>query len=93
MGGATAVGGVGAGTAAPDGLSGGAAGGGLDRQFLQLLVAQLRYQDPLQPVDSTSWVTQLVQLQMLTVLTEIKADVDKLAGQGGGPAPSGGGAR
>jgi len=29
--------------------------------FLQLLTAQMRFQDPLQPVDSTDWIAQLAQ--------------------------------
>jgi flagellar basal-body rod modification protein FlgD len=33
--------------------------------FLQLLVAQLQNQDPLNPTDSTQFVTQLAQFQQL----------------------------
>ena len=33
--------------------------------FLQLLVAQLKNQDPTQPTDSTTFVTQLAQMQQL----------------------------
>ncbi len=34
-------------------------------EFLQLLVAQLKYQDPLQPQDSTAFVAQLAQFSQL----------------------------
>lgn len=38
----------------------------LDKQvFLQLLVAQLRNQDPLKPLDSREFITQLAQLHTL----------------------------
>jgi flagellar basal-body rod modification protein FlgD len=33
--------------------------------FLQLLIAQLRHQDPLKPIDSTEYVSQLAQLSNL----------------------------
>src|SRR5579875_211762 len=46
--------------------------------FLKLLVAQLQYQDPLQPMDSTQFVTQLAQFQSLSELQAIQADLDKL---------------
>jgi flagellar basal-body rod modification protein FlgD len=52
--------------------------------FLQLLVAQLKNQDPLQPMDSSTFVTQLAQFQQLdsTVgmaqdLTGIRSDADQ----------------
>src|ERR1700678_2841642 len=53
--------------------------------FLQLLVAQLQNQDPTQPMDSTSFVTQLAQFQQLestnnmaTSVSGIQSDTDKL---------------
>ncbi|HEX3877942.1 MAG TPA: flagellar hook capping FlgD N-terminal domain-containing protein [Bryobacteraceae bacterium] len=55
--------------------------------FLQLLVAQLKNQDPTQPMDSSTFVTQLAQFQQLesTVnmgqdVTAIRTDADKLSG-------------
>ncbi len=40
--------------------------GGLDsNSFLQLLVAQLRHQDPLKPTDSTTYITQEAQFSMV----------------------------
>ena len=56
--------------------------------FLQLLVAQLRNQDPLNPSDGTQFVAQLAQFQQLEQsvnsgqdLTAIRQDLDKLVTQ------------
>ena len=53
--------------------------------FLQLLVAQLKNQDPTQPMDSTTFVTQLAQFQQLestnnmaTSVSGIQTDTDQL---------------
>jgi flagellar basal-body rod modification protein FlgD len=53
--------------------------------FLQLLVAQLKNQDPTAPVDSTTFVTQLAQFQQLQQsvtsgedITAIRQDLDRL---------------
>jgi flagellar basal-body rod modification protein FlgD len=53
--------------------------------FLQLLVAQLQNQDPLNPTDSTQFVTQLAQFQQLEQsvntgqdITAIRTDLDQL---------------
>jgi flagellar basal-body rod modification protein FlgD len=40
-------------------------------EFLQLLVAQLRYQDPLNPADSGEFVAQTAQLTSVEKLTEL----------------------
>jgi flagellar basal-body rod modification protein FlgD len=78
-------------TSAPAPSGGTPPGGALGEQaFLQLLVAQMQYQDPLQPMDSTEFVTQLAQFETLAVLQHIQADLDALvARQGAGAAPSG----
>ncbi|MCI5639975.1 MAG: flagellar hook capping protein, partial [Lachnospiraceae bacterium] len=34
-------------------------------EFLQLLVAQMKYQDPLEPTDNTEYVSQLAQFSEL----------------------------
>jgi len=54
--------------------------------FLQLLVAQLKNQDPLQPADGTQFMTQLAQFQQLEQsmntgqdITAIRQDVDKMS--------------
>jgi flagellar basal-body rod modification protein FlgD len=53
--------------------------------FLQLLVAQLQNQDPTNPMDSTTFVTQLAQFQQLEQsvntgqdVTAIRSDLDQL---------------
>jgi flagellar basal-body rod modification protein FlgD len=39
--------------------------------FLKLLVAQLQYQDPMQPQDSTQFLTQTAQFTMVEKLTSL----------------------
>jgi flagellar basal-body rod modification protein FlgD len=53
--------------------------------FLQLLVTQLQNQDPMNPTDSTSFVTQLAQFQQLEQsvnsgqdISAIRQDLDAL---------------
>ena len=53
--------------------------------FLKLLVAQLKNQDPTNPADPTTFVTQLAQFQQLEQgansgedITAIRQDMDKL---------------
>jgi flagellar basal-body rod modification protein FlgD len=57
--------------------------------FMQLLVAQLQNQDPLNPSDGTQFVTQLAQFQQLEQsvnsgqdITAIRQDLDQLVAQG-----------
>ncbi len=57
--------------------------------FLELLVAQLKNQDPLNPTDSMQFVQQLAQFQQLEQsvnmgqdIAAIRADMDQLAGTG-----------
>jgi len=46
--------------------------------FLQLLVAQLQNQDPLNPTDSTQFVSQLAQFSELEQVMAIRTDTDTL---------------
>ena len=55
--------------------------------FLQLLVAQIKNQDPMNPSDGVQFLTQLAQFQQLENgmnmsqdLAAIRADLDQLAG-------------
>jgi len=47
-----------------------------ENEFLQLLVAQIQYQDPTNPTDSTAFVTQLAQFSSLEQLIAIRSDLD-----------------
>jgi len=46
--------------------------------FLQLLVTQLEYQDPLSPMDDKDFVAELAQFSSLEQLTEINTGIDNL---------------
>ena len=46
--------------------------------FLQLLVTQLKNQDPLNPSDSTQFVTQLAQFQQLEQSTNMSQDISAI---------------
>ena len=46
--------------------------------FLQLLVAQLKNQDPDNPADGTQFVTQLAQFTTLEQDTQSRTDLDKI---------------
>ena len=50
-----------------------------ENQFLQLLVAQIKYQDPTNPTDATTFVTQLAQFSSLEQLVAIRGDLDNQA--------------
>ncbi len=47
-------------------------------EFLQLLVAQLKGQDPLNPMDGTQFVTQLAQFSSLEELINIREVMEKV---------------
>ncbi len=51
---------------------------GNESTFLQLLVAQLQNQDPTQPVDSNTFLTQLAEFSQLEQLIGIRQDVSEL---------------
>jgi len=44
--------------------------------FLNLLVAQIQNQDPLNPTDSTEFVTQLAQFSELEQVIAIRSDIE-----------------
>jgi flagellar basal-body rod modification protein FlgD len=84
----TPTGGAGASAAlAADAGSGQAAGtgpaGSLDRLankevFLQLLVAQIRHQNPLQPAEGTEFVAQLAQFTQLELTLGMRKDLEQI---------------
>lgn len=47
--------------------------------FLQLLVAELQNQDPLQPMDPASFMTQMVQLEELSQLASVHSALADMA--------------
>lgn len=51
---------------------------GNEDTFLQLLVAQIQNQDPTQPIDSTTFLTQLASFSQLEQLIGIRQDVSQL---------------
>jgi flagellar basal-body rod modification protein FlgD len=63
---------------------------GNEDTFLQLLVAQIKNQDPTQPVDSSTFLTQLAEFSQLEQLIGIRQDVGQLdppATNGGSTSP------
>lgn len=59
--------------------------------FLQLLVSQIKNQDPLNPSDSTQFVTQLAQFSQLEQVIGIRNDIENSMNTGTPvPAPSAG---
>ena len=48
--------------------------------FLELLVAQLKHQDPMNPVDNQQFITQLATFSSLEQLISINAGVTELVG-------------
>jgi flagellar basal-body rod modification protein FlgD len=53
-----------------------------EQMFLQLLVAQLQNQDPMNPADSTQFVSQLAQFSQLEQLIAIRSDIENGASLG-----------
>jgi flagellar basal-body rod modification protein FlgD len=51
---------------------------GNENTFLQLLVAQIKNQDPTSPVDSSTFLTQLAEFSQLEQLVGIRQDVSQL---------------
>jgi flagellar basal-body rod modification protein FlgD len=52
-----------------------------EQMFLQLLVAQLKNQDPLNPADSTQFVSQLAQFSELEQVMGIRSDIENYHSQ------------
>jgi flagellar basal-body rod modification protein FlgD len=55
--------------------------------FLQLLVAQLKNQDPEQPTDGTAFVTELAQFTTLQEDTQSATDLNTIVASLPSPAP------
>ena len=52
----------------------------MEQSFLQLLVAQLQNQDPLNPQDGTQFVSQLSQMSSLEQELQMRTDLDSMDG-------------
>ena len=52
-----------------------------ENTFLQLLVAQIKNQNPLNPTDGTQFVSQLAQFSQLEQTIAVRQDADALRGQ------------
>ncbi len=66
-----------------------------EQMFLQLLVAQIKNQDPLNPTDGSQFVAQLAQFSELENVVAIRGDIEKgqaaaaaAANGTGAPAPA-----
>ena len=46
--------------------------------FMQLLVAQLKYQNPMNPADGVEFMTQLTQFSQLEQMVSIRKGVDSM---------------
>src|SRR5262249_4070376 len=46
--------------------------------FLQLMVAQLKYQNPLNPVDGSTFLAQLSQISSVEQMVEMRKDLDQI---------------
>ena len=58
-----------------------------EQEFLQLLAAQLKYQDPTQPSDPTQFVGELAQFATLASTNSIETSMQSLASAFGGGNP------
>jgi len=61
-----------------------------EQQFLQLLVAQLKNQDPLNPMDGTQFVSQLAQFSELEQMIGVNQGVQQLVADASGQSSSSG---
>ena len=53
------------------------AGNDMDKDaFLQLLVAQMKYQDPLQPTSNTEYISQYAQFSQVEQMNNMAASMD-----------------
>jgi flagellar basal-body rod modification protein FlgD len=62
---------------------------GDENTFLTLLVAQIQNQDPTQPIDSTTFLTQLASFSQLEQLIGIRQDVSELDPTAGATSTTG----
>lgn len=58
---------------------GGSATNAQQDSFMKMLIAQLRYQDPLNPMDNAQMTSQLAQLNMVTGINQLNTTLSGLA--------------
>ena len=63
----------------PTSALGAAAGMGKD-DFMQLLIAQLRNQDPMKPMEDKEFIAQLAQFSSLEAVEKMNAQMEELIG-------------
>jgi flagellar basal-body rod modification protein FlgD len=63
---------------------------GSETTFLQLLVAQIQNQDPTNPIDSTTFLTQLASFSQLEQLISINQGIEQIDGDATAAAAAGG---
>lgn len=64
----------------PNSGSTAASGGSIDTMFMQLLITQLKNQDPTSPMDPSAFVQQLAQVTSLDQLTQINQLLQNVLG-------------
>jgi flagellar basal-body rod modification protein FlgD len=74
----TAGGGASSAASAASAAAAGSASAPTESMFLQLLVAQMKYQDPTSPQDPTQFVGELAQFSQLEQTLGIKQDTDTI---------------
>ncbi len=62
-----------------------------EQTFLQLFVAQLKNQDPMNPQDGTQFVAQLAQFSQLEQSLQMRQDLDSIKQDFTGPSSTAGG--
>lgn len=73
-----------------EGVTGEAPGGSGAKpgpSFYQLIATQLRYQDPLEPLSESDFVTQVTQFAILDELREIRSLMEQVACKDGSVLP------
>ncbi len=76
-----------AGYASASGASGADSAAGTEDRFLKLLVAQMRNQDPLNPLDNAQVTSQLAQINTVRGIEELNASMSKMAAASGTVSP------
>lgn len=69
-------------------MEGVASASALQDQFLNLLVTQLRYQDPLEPTKQEDFLGQLAQFAAVEGIENLNTQIEELIGVQGGTSPS-----